>query len=1007
MDIELLGPLRIRDAGADIPVGGPLQRRLLARLGIAAGRIVSFDELEAAVWGDEPPPTSRHTLAAYVSRLRRAGLDIATTTTGYSLLEPTDVAALDRLVAEARQILPADPRRGVELLRQALALWRGGLTPDLEGDAVGLIEAARLEELVAGLREDLLAVELDLGSDGEAVATARRLASDQPYRERGWELLMLALYRSGRQAEALDVYAECRRRLVDDLGIEPGSGLRRMQQAVLAQDPLLDPPAGRDAAAVPRKSRLPGAATRLVGRLAEQDALADAWARARAVTLVGPPGAGKTRLAVATARAAEPPVWYVSVEQVAPEQSIAGAILDVVAPSSMATNLRQGLVQALAEATGLLVLDGCEQRLADVGAEVDVVVAACPGVRVLTTSRERLGLLDEALVPVGPLAEDEARDLLVDRARLVDPRFELAPDQLDEADRLCRLVDRLPLGLELVARHLQLLRLDELVERVEADLARWAGGPARGRTGLWAALDASTARLPSLERRILLVLAVMVADADAALIGAVLDPAAAEAEVFEAIAHLVDASLLQVRSADGPTRYELLRTIRIHTLETADRELVEAARRGYDEAILDRVASLAGRLGSAERTATLPRLDREMPHLRAVLARAVAAIPSAISTDALELVVGLTDYWLGRHPAEGLDWLVRLREAAGPASALRAQAALSGAHLAYWQTDFSAGRAMAEEARAGYAALGDALGEGRALRRLGAMAAATDDFATARRAHEASLERLEAAGSEREIGTTLLHLGSLLADQGLSDAARSLLARALTIAVASGDPLARGHALAALNLADWKGGELTAALREGEEALAIFRQLHHRPTEGTTAYRLAAISRGLGRPAVARRYARQAIAAGELASTRTTVAFGHINLARLDLDEGATESAAAHLVEALEAIDPVADRWVLVDALEGVARLAVATGADGAAHLLSAAAAIRLVIHHPVAPTEVPEVAATRRQAGPIRPTSSVSTPVGVAAVVAEALAVARGQARPGTAPAALRRARA
>ena len=215
------------------------------------------------------------------------------------------------------------------------------------------------------------------------------------------------------------------------------------------------------------------------------------------------------------------------------------------------------MIGELADATGLLVLDGCEARPADAAAEMDAVVATCPGIRMLATSRERLGLIDEALIPVGPLAEAEALELLVDRAKLVDPHFELRPDEVATADRLCGLVDRLPLGLELVARHLHLLRLDELAERVEVDLSRWAGGPTRGRTGLWAALDASVARLGPLERRVMVALAVMVADADAALIAEVIDPADPHLDVFDVIARLVDASLVQVRSADGPTRYEL------------------------------------------------------------------------------------------------------------------------------------------------------------------------------------------------------------------------------------------------------------------------------------------------------------------------------------------------------------------------------------------------------------------------------------------------------------------
>ncbi len=1013
MEVGLLGPLEIRDGPAAIAPGGRRQRRLLARLGLEAGRGVPFDELEAAVWGDNPPLTARHTIAAHVSRLRRLGLSIPASGDGYRLDTATDIQALDRLAAEGREALAPEPRRAMVALRGALALWRGRPLPDLEHVSVAQVEAARIEDLVAGLREDLLAAELDDDArDGGLVAAARGLTAEQPYRERRWELLMLALYRAGRQAEALDVYAECRRGLVDDLGIEPGPGLRRMQQAVLAQDPALDPPVARGAT-VEHRQRLPGASTRLIGRAREQRALADVWARARVVTLIGPPGAGKTRLAVEAARTASIEVWYVALDQLPSERSVAAAVLDVVAPSSLATDAREGVIQALADATGLLVLDGCEVRPADVAAEVDTIVAECSGVRVLATSRERLGVFDESLIPVGPLAESEALELLIDRAKLVDPHFEMRADEVATAERLCGLVDRLPLGLELVARHLHLLRLDELTERVERDLSRWAGGPTRGRTGLWAALDASVARLGPLERRVMVALAAMVADADAALIAAVIDPADPHLDVFDAIARLVDASLVHVRSADGPTRYELLRTISVHTLETGDAVLVTAARGHYEDAVLARAAALAGRLASPDRSAALQLLDREMPHVRAVLARCAASPDAEPAERALEMAVAMTDYWLGRHPAEGLDWLRRLEAAAAPTSALHAQAALSGAHLAYWLTDFAVGRDMGTEARARFATIGDPLGEGRALRRLGAIAAATDDVDDAREFLEASLVRLDEAGVEREIGTTLVHLGSLLADQSPRDEAQPLLQRALAIAVASGDPLARGHALAGLTLAHWKAGDLAAAMQAGEEALTVFQQLGHRPTEGTVSYRLAAVARGLGRPRAARRYALQAIEAGELGSTRTTVAFGHINLARLDLDAGDTASAAAHLSEALLAVDPVTDRWVLADGLEAVARLAVLAHTDGAARLLDEARAIREAIHQPVAPTEAADVEALQarlpipaeRQMDQAAVVGTAAN--GTAAALTAALAIARDLARPTQAPTPLRRARA
>lgn len=1031
MQVCLLGPLIIRDGAAEIPAGGRLQRRVLARLVMEAGTPVATDDLESAAWGDDPPAAARHTIATHVFRLRRLSLDITTCDDGYVLETQTDAGDMERLAADSRRaLLDGDPTRAIGALREALTLWRGRPLADLDDLPEATIVAARLEELAESLHEELLALELDHGRSAELIAQARQLAAAQPYRERRWELLMLALYRAGRQAEALDAYAECRRRLLDDLGLDPGTALRKMQQAVLAQDPALEPPV-RAPASTPavgsvsgapghrstiEPSRIPGTSTRLIGRAIEQRDLVEVWDRARLATVVGPPGAGKTRLALELARAAEPPAWYVALEQIPASQSVAAAILDVVAPSSRATDASEGIRTALGTVSGLLVLDGCEGRPVEIAREVSQLLGACPRIRVLATSRERLGILDEALIPLGPLAAGDAIDLLVDRARLLDPRFRLGPAETAIADRLCALVDRLPLGIELVARHLQMLRIDEVVRLVESDLGRWAGRGAGGRAGLWAALDTSVERLGGPERQALLALAVMVTDADTALIEAVAGFTGRSVDAFEVVARLVDASLVQVRSAPGPTRYELLHTVAAHTLEGADEGELAASWARYADAVLARADQLQGQLATADRSDTLRLLDREMPHIRAVLGKLCAALvdPAGVARG-LEIAVGLTDYWLGRHPAEGLDWLGRLIQAAGPTPAptpaLRAAALLSRGHLAYWVTDFALGARVVEEAQALFASLGDPLGEGRALRRRGAIAAATDDLSAARRFLEASLVRLEQSGVERETGTTLLHLGSLLADEGVVGAARPALERALAIAVGTGDPLANGHVLAALNLAHWKGGDLEAAMQTGNEALLIFRELGHRPTEGTVAYRLAAVARGLAHPRAARRYAQIAIDAGEQSSTRTTVALGHVNLARLDIDAGDYPVAASHLAQALEIVDPDADRWVLVECLEAVARLLAVTNGTGSGRLLASASRIRAAIRQPVAPTEVNDLEWTLARGtavdGPGSPPDG-DPPPELDPTAAHALAIghARDAARPVTAAPRRRRAR-
>jgi len=959
MLLRVLGPLQLEEGDREVTVGGRQARKVLARLALVERAVVSIEVLVEAAWGEEPPPSARHTVATYVLRLRKAGLAIQTASDGYRLETPTDRRDFERFLAEARAAAEGEPQRAVISFRIALEFWRSRPFPELDDVAEASIEVARLEELAESAREDLLALEMMAAPGGQQVGGARQLVAEQPYRERRWELLMLAMYRAGRQAESLEVYAEARRLLIDDLGLEPGPGLRRMQQAVLAQDPELDSP-GDFASRASSRVGFPGTATRLIGRSQERGDLEEVWDRARLATLYGPAGAGKSRLALEEARRSGAPVWYVALEQIPAEQSVAAAVLDVVAPSSRAAEASDGVLKALGGADGLLVLDGCERRLHEVAGMAEAVVAGCPLVRVLVTSRERLGLIDEALVTVGPLRENEALEMLVDRARLVQPRFALDPGDYEAAGRLCQLVDCLPLGLELVARHLRLMRVRDLAETVEADLRRWVGEPAGGRRGLWAALDTSTERLSSEESEALIALAVMVADADIALVARVAGAQTHDQDVFDTVARLVDASLVQVRGASGTIRYELMRTVTVHTLETADQRRVDEARDRYHATVLTRAGQLAKELVTAERSVTVRRLDLEMPHFRAVLGEVCAKGDRALATKALRTAVALSDYWLGRHPAEGLEWLGRLIGACDPPSDLRAEAQLRRGHLAYWLTQFSDAITIVTEARELFADLGDQLGEGRALRRLGAIAAATDDMVAARGFLDASLDKLEKSGVDSETGTTLLHLGSLLADEGIVAAAFVALDRALSIATAGGDPLARGHALAALTLTHWKAGDLKAATKTGSEALNLFRDLAHRPTEGTVAYRLAAVARGLGHSRASRRYALVAMEAGKQSNTRTTVSLAHINLARLDLDEDNLTSAANHLYQALEVLDPSADRWVLVEALEASARLLVAGDRAGAGPLLDCAAAIRCDIHQPVAPTEADDLDATR-----------------------------------------------
>ncbi len=315
MRFGVLGALTVTYDGVPIELGGPKERAVLARLLVANGEAVPVPALVESVWGEDAPPSAVKTLQTYVLRLRQAlepGREsgapaqvLLRTSGGYRLDVPgdaVDAGRFEELVSAGRAALAARPGETVGLLTEALALWRGPAYAGVEDGDVTAAEAARLEELRLAALEDLQDARLAAGSVVEAVADLRRLVQQHPLRERLWSALLLALYRSGRQSEALAAYGAARRRLAEDIGVEPGPTLRRLHAAVLAQDPALLP-----AAPAPLPPELAAATGPLLGRNADLEWLRAAWRRTladgpRAVALVGPPGIGKTRLAAELAR---------------------------------------------------------------------------------------------------------------------------------------------------------------------------------------------------------------------------------------------------------------------------------------------------------------------------------------------------------------------------------------------------------------------------------------------------------------------------------------------------------------------------------------------------------------------------------------------------------------------------------------------------------------------------------------------------------------------------------
>jgi predicted ATPase/DNA-binding SARP family transcriptional activator len=570
MQFRVIGPLQVGPADAAATVPGRKERAVLAALLVDLGRARSAEELVTAVWGEDAPRSAEKSLQVRLSHLRSslpAGRDVVVRDgRGYRLaVDPdlVDAYRFERLVDEAARHPPA---AALERYEQALALVRGRPYADVEEFAGLAAEIRRLDALRLRAVEGRLRALLDLGRHAEALPELERVVRDEPHHEAFTALLMLALYRAGRQVEALEAYRRTAAQLFE-LGLEPSEGLRRLEASILSHDVDVAPPQEAH-------TNLPARLTSFVGREAELAQLAELLHARRIVTVTGAGGVGKSALAAEAARALAGEltdgVWVVELASLEHPDQVPAAIADAIPFGAAGADLRGAgreaidvLCERLAGRRALLVLETCEHLAAGVARVAERVLGTAEGVRVLATSRQPLGAQGEALLELRPFDPEggEALRLFVERARAAQPSFRLDPDTRAAATTICARLDGLPLALELAAARVRALPVAEIAARLDDRFAllgdaRDAGGTRRtlGHVVAW-----SFGLLPPAEQELFCRLAIFrgpfsLDAAERVAGGGPVDRAA----LPDLLTALVERSMVSVD--DG--RYRLLETLR-------------------------------------------------------------------------------------------------------------------------------------------------------------------------------------------------------------------------------------------------------------------------------------------------------------------------------------------------------------------------------------------------------------------------------------------------------------
>ncbi|WP_394618804.1 BTAD domain-containing putative transcriptional regulator [Lentzea sp. JNUCC 0626] len=933
MFFAVLGPLAVRTTdGRPVEIPESKVRALLANLLAHRNRPVSATALIEDLWGDDLPVNPTGALQTKISKLRQAlaagepgARDLlASQRPGYVLRTGADSVDADRFAALTTTARDStDPQARARLLTDALELWRGAAFADFAEQTFARAEITRLEEHRLVAAEELAQARLELGEHTALLGQIGDLVAAHPLRERLRELHMLALYRAGRQSEALASFRELRALLHDEQGLDPGERLAELHRSILRHDPSLAP-LGR------QRTTLPVPPTELIGRDAAVSDVCALLGSSRLVTLTGSGGVGKTRLAVevATRTAARYPdgAWLVALATISEGGLLASAVMAALGIRDVPG--ADVLAEAVRTRRMLLVLDNCEHLTREVAAFTERLLAAAPGLRVLATSQQPLRIAGESVWTVSPLdlpapgtppdvvMRSSAVRLFVARSA---PSFTLDAGNAHAVAELCTRLDGVPLALELAATRARSLGLRELLTRLDDRFRLLADGyrdaPPRQQT-LRAVIDWSWEPLGPVERAVLRRLAAhsdgcTLTAAEAVCAGGIV----AADDVLDTVAGLVDRSLVTVVDTPDGTRYRLLESVAAYCRERLDEagetENVQQAHRFHYTALAETAEPHLR--GPAQRE-WLERLDAESANLR-------TALDTADGPGALRLVNALAWYWYLRgRLSEARRALSAALALDTTPSAERARACAWHAGITFLGSDVADRAAVRAEALAAYDSLDDPRGEAFAQFFLGLV---ESDFG-AQTTSEDLLNRAQqtfgALGDRWGVAATLSLQAIRAHTRGDLESLRRNGSQSLALFRELGDRWGQLRATEALGGLAEIEGDYEEATRLHSDGLRMAEELRLWPQAADRLSWLGRASMLRGDHARARELNERALRLSREQSYKPGQLFAEINLGTIARRAGDLEAAERHLRTVLEwDWEPGIGLWLILTELGFVA----------------------------------------------------------------------------------------